>query len=201
MMIKPWNRNKFQQLFLCLTLLGAVIVSATSLAERVTAQGSLDKQLFLPIIIKPACPLSPEEQALANLLLNDANQQRVSFSCHPILAQVARQRATDMAQRDYFDHTTPEGFGPNYLVRQAGYVLPSYYSPALDGNNIESIAAGFPTAATTWQQWMGSTPHRTQLLGLNSFFAEQTEYGIGYAYNPNSEYLYYWVVITAKPGP
>ncbi|MCL4300460.1 MAG: CAP domain-containing protein [Anaerolineae bacterium] len=200
-MFKTWNRNNFQQLFLRLTLLGAVILNATVVAERVIAQGSLDKQLFLPLIIKPACPLSLEEQALANLLINDANQQRASLSCHPVLAQVARQRAEDMAQRDYFSHTTPEGYGPNYLVRQAGYVLPSFYSTALDGNNIESIAAGFPTAAATWQQWMGSTPHRTQLLGLNSFFAEQTEYGIGYAFNPNSEYLYYWVVITAKRGP
>jgi uncharacterized protein YkwD len=80
-------------------------------------------------------------------------------------------------------------------------VLPSYLSTALDANNIESIAAGYPTAISTWQQWMGSTPHRTQLLGLNSFFAEQTDYGIGYAYNPNSTYLHYWVVITAKRGP
>lgn len=198
MMIKPWNRNNFQQLFLLLTLLGAVILSANLLADRVIAQ---DTQLFLPVIFKPACPLSPEEQALANLLINDVGQQRVSFSCHPILAQVARQRAEDMAQRGYFSHTTPEGYGPNYLVRQAGYVLPSYYSTALDGNNIESIAAGFPTTAAAWQQWMGSTAHRTQLLGLNSFFAEQTEYGIGYAYNPNSDYLHYWVVITAKRGP
>jgi hypothetical protein len=200
-MIKTWNRNDFQQLFLRLTLLGIVIVSVNLLAERVIAQGSLDKQLFLPVIIKPACSFSPEEQALSDLLINDPDQQRAVLTCQPILAQVARQRAEDMAQRGYFDHITPEGYGPNYLVRQAGYVLPSYYSTALDGNNIESIAAGYPTAAATWQQWMGSTAHRTQLLGLNSFFAEQSEYGVGYAYNPNSLYKHYWVVITAKPGP
>ena len=201
MLIKLWTRNNFEQLLLSLTLLAAVILSAHLLGEGVAAQGSSDKHVFLPIIIKPVCPLNSEEQALADLLLNDANQQRTSLTCHPTLAQVAHQKAEDMAQRGYFSHTTPEGYGPNYLVRQAGYILPSYYDTALDGNNIESIAAGYPTAAATWQQWMGSTPHRTQLLGLTSFFAEQTEYGIGYASNPNSTYQYYWVAITAKPGP
>ena len=123
------------------------------------------------------------------------------LTCHRVLAQVARERALDMAQRRYFSHTTPEGYGPNYLVREAGYILPSYYGVENNANNIESIAAGNSTASATWQQWMGSSPHRTHLLGLIPFFAEQIEYGIGYAYDPNSPYRYYWVIITAKPGP
>lgn len=197
-MIQTRNKNNFQQLLLNLAVLTAIFLSACLLSSQAIAQNS---KIFLPIIIKPICLSQAQEQELANLLLNDPGQQHPVLTCHPILAQVARQRAEDMAQRDYFDHVTPEGYGPNYLVRQAGYVLPSYYSTALDANNIESIAAGNATAAATWQQWMGSTPHRTQLLGLGSFFAEQTEYGIGYAYNPNSQFRYYWVVITAKRGP
>lgn len=197
-MIQTRKRNNFQQLLLGLVVLTAVLLSAGLLSSRAIAQNS---EVFLPIIIKSICLSRAQEQEVANLLLNDPGQQRSVLICHPLLAQVARQRAEDMAQRDYFDHTNPEGYGPNYLVQQAGYMLPSYYSTALDANNIEAIAAGYSTAAATWQQWMNSTPHRTQLLGLNSFFAEQTEYGIGYAYNPNSQYRYYWVIITAKPGP
>ena len=106
-----------------------------------------------------------------------------------------------MARRRYFGHTNPDGFGPNYLVRQAGYVLPSYYGAEPDANNIESIAGGYPTAEATWQGWMSSSGHRDHLLGLTSFWAEQIEYGVGYAYDPTSPYRHYWVVITAKPGP
>lgn len=197
-MIQTRNTPYFRRLLFSLTFLTAILLSAGWFSSRAAAQ---DTQVFLPIIIKSTCLSAPEELELANLLLNDPNQQHSVLTCHPILAAVARQRAADMAQRGYFSHTTPEGYGPNYLVQQAGYVLPSYYSTALDANNIESIAAGYPTAAVTWQQWMGSTPHRTQLLGLSSFFADQTQYGIGYAYNPNSPYQHYWVVITAKPGP
>jgi hypothetical protein len=173
-------------------------LSAGLLSNRADAQNT---QIFLPIIIKSTCLSAPQEQELASLLLSDPNQQHTILICQPTLAAVARQRAADMAQRGYFSHVTPEGYGPNYLVRQAGYILPSYYSTALDANNIESIAAGYATAAATWQQWMSSTPHRTQLLGLDSFFAEQTQYGIGYAANPGSPYRYYWVIIVAKPGP
>lgn len=178
-----------------------LILGNSLFVYSVKAQDPFNHNLFLPIIVKPPCLLNVQEQELGLLLEQDPDQQRASLVCHPILAQVARQRAFDMAERHYFSHTTPEGYGPNYLVRQAGYVLPSYYSTALDANNIESIAAGNSTASDTWQQWMSSTPHRTHLLGLDPFFAEQVEYGIGYASDPDSPYHYYWVVITAKPGP
>lgn len=197
-MMQTKDKCNFRWLLFSLVILIAMLLSAGLLSSRADAQSS---PIFLPIIIKSTCLSAAQEQELANLLLGDPNQQHPVLTCQSTLAAVARQRAVDMAQRGYFSHVTPEGYGPNYLVRQAGYVLPSYYSTALDANNIESIAAGYATAAATWQQWMGSTPHRTQLLGLDSFFAEQTQYGIGYASNPNSPYLYYWVVIIAKPGP
>jgi uncharacterized protein YkwD len=193
-------RQTIKYLFLIgLTFLTLVAFSFST--DRVAAQGPLDKLVFLPLVIKSNCLSNNQEQQIADLLTQDPNQQRISLTCHPILAAVAHQRAEDMATRGYFSHTTPEGFGPNYLVSQAGYVLPSFYSTALDANNIESIAAGNSTASATWQQWMSSTPHRTHLLGLEEFYADQIEYGIGFAYNANAPYRYYWVVITAKPGP
>lgn len=177
------------------------VMSAFSFATQVAADGPLSGKVYLPAIFQTPCLSTPQEQELAMLMIQDANQQRVSPTCHPLLAQVARERARDMARRGYFSHTTPEGYGPNFLVRQAGYVLPSYYGTQNNANNIESIAAGSSTASATWQQWMGSSAHRTHLLGLVPFFAEQIEYGIGYANDPDSPFGYYWVVITAKPGP
>lgn len=158
--------------------------------------------LYLPLVSKaPTCLLNLQEQQIAEYMRTHPEQQRPSFICDPILAQVARARAQDMADRAYFGHTNPDGFGPNYLVRQAGYPLPGWYGNAPDANNIESIAAGYSTAEAAWNGWMGSTGHRTHLLGLDPFWAEQIEYGIGYVEKPGSPYTYYWVAITAKRGP
>jgi uncharacterized protein YkwD len=164
-----------------------------------TEEPNLAPRAYLPFISLPACNPNHQEQQLAALMASDPGQQRPSLTCHPALAQVARERALDMVERHYFSHTNPDGYGPNYLVRQAGYVLPSYYQTAPTANNIESIAAGNPTASLTWAQWMSSSGHRRHLLGTESFFAEQVEYGIGYA--NGGFYGHYWVVITAKPGP
>jgi uncharacterized protein YkwD len=163
---------------------------------------TLDEFAYLPVVIRsPTCQLNEYETRIAELMQTHPEQQRASLTCDPILAQVARERAVDMATRNYFDHTNPDGFGPNYLVRQAGYPLPSWYDTAPNANNVESIAAGYSTPDAAWQGWMGSTPHRTHLLGLDPFWAAQIEYGIGYAYNPASDYDHYWVVITAYKEP
>jgi uncharacterized protein YkwD len=165
--------------------------------------------VFLPFIAREEipeeppteCDLNAQELQIAQYMIEHPEQQRPSLTCHPILAQVARERAQDMADRGYFSHTNPDGYGPNYLVQQAGYILPAYYDQSPDGNNIESIAGGYPTAEAAWAGWMGSEGHRTHLLGLDPFWAEQIEYGIGYVYEPGSDYGHYWVVITAKQGP
>lgn len=156
---------------------------------------------FKLVTERDICQLNAEELALANLFQNDPNQQRINMQCDPILAQVARERALDLGVRNYFNHVNPDGYGPNYLVQQAGYILPSFYSQDIDGNNIESIQGGCSTASCAWSSWMNSDGHSKHLLGLSSFFAQQTDFGVGYAYVPNSKYGYYWVIITAVKGP
>jgi hypothetical protein len=180
-------------LILLLGLSGAPARGASS------EEPSLPPQAYLPFIARRACNPDHQEQQIAALMASDSGQRRPSLMFHPILAQVARERAQDMVDRLYFSHTNPDGLGPNYLVRQAGYVLPGFYGTARDANNIESIAAGNPTASMTWAQWMNSDGHRRHLLGTVPFFADQIEYGIGYACG--GEFDHYWVVITAKPGP
>jgi uncharacterized protein YkwD len=105
-----------------------------------------------------------------------------------------------MGRRHYFDHVNPEQQGPNYLVRLASYVLPDEYGTARSSNNIESIGAGAREAEVMWNAWMESSKHRTHLLGQGDFHRAQTDYGIGFARVPGSDYQYYWVVITAKPA-
>jgi len=157
---------------------------------------------YIPLVTNPnptSCSLNAQEQAVASLAINHPDQGRKTLDCHPILAQVARERALDMGTRRYFSHTNPDGYGPNYLVRQAGYQLPSWWPTEPTENYIESIAGGYPTPEAAWQAWLDSPGHQRHVLGENEFWAEQTNYGIGYAYVAGSPYRHYWVFITAPP--
>lgn len=142
--------------------------------------------------------LGPQELALAHLFENDRQQRRPLMHCDPVLTRVARSRAADMATRGYFAHVTPEGDGPNRHVSRAGYTLPSVYGTRRNANNVEVITAGDETAEQAWRSWLASRSHRRQVLGLDKFFADQRDYGVGYAENPHSRYETYWVLITAR---
>ena len=161
-----------------------------------------DVYAYLPLLTRPnACDLNEEEAAMADLATGHPDQERETMSCHPILAQVARAHAIDMAVRDYFLSVNPEGLGPNVRVEQAGYQLPEWYDHHEDpaANNIESIAAVYPTAEAAWNSWLDGAGHQEHVLGESDFFADQTNYGIGYAFDPGSIYTHYWVFITAPP--
>lgn len=147
-----------------------------------------------------AVPLAGEEQELANRLVADRGQHRDKsrMTLDPILTSVARARAQDMATRRYFSHVNPDGLGPNFLVRAAGYALPSGWS-GRSGNFIESIGAGHSTAGEAWEAWMRSPMHRTHLLAQGSFYRNQTNFGIGSYSDPSSPFRRYWVIITAPP--
>ncbi len=157
--------------------------------------------ILLAQLAGSALSLTPEEQALAARLVNDPGQHRNRFELtrDPILTAVARSRAIDMAKRRYFSHVNPDGNGPNYLARAAGYPLPSGWGTSRAGNYVESIGAGYRTAEEAWQGWMKSSPHRTHLLATQSFYRNQTNVGIGYCYDPASPYQRYWVILTAPP--
>ena len=143
------------------------------------------------------CGLNEQEQAVAQFMTADPNQQRQNPVCDPILAQVARARARDMALRNYLDHTDPDGNGPNTHARNAGYPLPDWYGTAQNSNNIESIGGGYPGANDVWQAWINSESHRIHVLGTEAFYGEQRAYGVGYYYNEDSLLKHYWVFISA----
>jgi len=142
-----------------------------------------------------------QEQAIATYMITNPAQGRPYMVLDPVIEGVARARAKDMAVRNYFGHVNPDGVAANYLLRQAGYQLPAWWGTVPTDNYVESIAAGYASPADTWNAWMNSPPHKTHLLGQNSFFASETHYGVGYYYDSNSTYKYYWVVITAPPQP
>ncbi len=172
-----------------------VILALVLLPKNVRAESSTTN-VYIPQVHAPYCIATAQEQALADLLRNDPHQQRTTIDCNLTLSRVANAMAADMATRNYFNTVNPEGNGPNYLVRQAGYILPDYYSQTDDANHIASIAAGLGAADQIW----ASQENSAHLHGSTQFYERQTEFGVGYAYNPNSEYKHYWVTLIAEPG-
>jgi uncharacterized protein YkwD len=190
-------------------LLSLLSLNSPAQAQEHPASPMLAQGVFLPMLaaegqsVEPKqekCELNAEEQAIADYMARAEDQGRDAIHCSPILARIARARAADMAARGYFSHVNPEGHGPNYLVTEAGFKLPSWYDHRDAANNLESIGGGYSTPDNVWSAWMSSPNHREHLLGANSFYADQQELGVGYVNDPNSQYGQYWVVITA-PTP
>lgn len=142
---------------------------------------------------------SVREADLARILVQEPGQRRPRLTRNPVLDSVARARAWDMARRGYFSHVNPDGLGPNRLVEAAGYRLSPEYDRRPTGNDIETAAAGYGTARQAWGWFMRSPPHRAHLLGLDARGLAQTEFGIGYAWRPQTRYGHYWVVLIARP--
>lgn len=144
------------------------------------------------------------EIELACLIWLHPEQSRSAMRWHPTLHQIARDHACDMAERDYFGHTDPEGRGPNDRARRAGYALPPSYDDEDDANNIESLALRGPISSPTLtlEQWLASALHRPHVLGATDFKARQDETATGYCRGHRDGIdLHYWVFVSAQPAP
>ena len=75
--------------------------------------------------------------------------------------------------------------------------VPDTFTSFPTANNIESIVAGFSSFEDAFQAWLDSPAHRPHLLGETSFNADQIEFGVGYAFDPDSTFQHYYVFISA----
>jgi len=105
------------------------------------------------------------------------------------LAQVAQAKAEDMMKRSYFEHTTPEGKGINVLLFEAGYPIPKEWTEPQKNNYFESLIAGnaTPKEGIIYLLRDGGVidhkkaGHRSHLLGIDKFYSNLTDIGIGWA--------------------
>lgn len=89
---------------------------------------------------------------------------------------VAVAHSQDMADRDYFSHTSLDGRSPGDRLTAAGVQWRRYG---------ENIAAGRRTGIDTYDGWVNSSGHRTNML------MDCRSLGVGLAYNKDSKYGYY----------
>lgn len=91
--------------------------------------------------------------------VNWARQER---GCGPVqvdsrLTAAAQGHASDMSNRDYFSHTTPEGVTFDQRIRNAGHPSPG----------AENIARGADSAERVMRMWMESDGHRANILNCD----------------------------------
>ncbi|MFG2500646.1 sigma-70 family RNA polymerase sigma factor [Streptomyces sp. NPDC048441] len=124
---------------------------------------------------KPTRPSSPPQAPAGTSYGQEVtrlvNVERAKSGCGALtqnskLGKAAQGHSDDMAERDFFDHTNPDGDDPGDRVTAAGYRWSTYG---------ENIAAGQGTPAAVMDSWMKSPGHRANILNC-SF----KEIGIGY---------------------
>lgn len=101
-----------------------------------------------------------------------------ALTMHQALRLAARLHSKDMADNNYFSHTSLDGRSPWTRMHDAGYT-----GSAMG----ENIAAGYSTPAAVVAGWMASTGHCNNIM-RGTF----TVIGVGYAYKTNSTYRSYW---------
>lgn len=104
------------------------------------------------------------------LFVEIMNDHRDSVGCARLtwnhdVAQVAQEHSEDMVDRDYFDHTNPDGESPFDRLQNAGI----QYSGAA-----ENIAWGYPSAEAVLDGWLNSSGHRANIDNCSL-----TEHGVG----------------------
>lgn len=104
------------------------------------------------------------------------NEERSAGGCGPLtnnamLHAAALGHSVDMAENDYFSHTSLDGSGMVERVEREGY---RWLSLA------ENIAAGHRSPSEVVDGWMNSSGHRDNIMNCT-----YTEIGVGF-------HNYYW---------
>ncbi len=100
----------------------------------------------------------------------------------------ARKHAADMATRNFFDHTNPDGETFDQRIAKAGY---GSYSQV--GENIAG-GSDIDNAKTAVDGWLASDGHCANIMNAN-----YTEFGAG-AYEGSGDLTFYWTQEFGRPN-
>ncbi|AZU60864.1 SafA/ExsA family spore coat assembly protein [Neobacillus mesonae] len=147
---------------------------------------SANPQFKNPSLIYPGqkvnIPNLSGTKSIENQVIQLTNQERAKNGLKPLtanweLSRVARYKAMDMRDKNYFSHTSPTYGSPFDMIKNFGI---AYRSAA------ENIAAGQTTPAAVVKAWMNSPGHRANILSTST-----NQIGVGYA--KGGSYGHYWV--------
>ncbi|MGW3629157.1 CAP domain-containing protein [Streptomyces sp. NPDC005122] len=139
-------------------------------ATTVPGKTAEPKEPSAPVseVARPKAPVTTApvtvtaETAAQAAVLELVNEERAKVGCTPVtansaLTDLAQSFSEDMALRDFFDHTDPNGLSPWDRAAKAGIT-------ALGGEN---IARGQADAAAVMDAWMNSEGHRANILNCD----------------------------------
>ncbi|SOC08763.1 spore coat assembly protein SafA/uncharacterized YkwD family protein [Ureibacillus xyleni] len=135
---------------------------------------NVNPQLANPNLIYPGQKINvPEQegQAVETEVVRLVNVERAKVGLPALksdweVARVAEDKSQDMADKNYFNHTSPTYGSPFTMLKNYGI---NYRSAG------ENIAQGQRTAAEVVNAWMNSSGHRANILNKNF-----THIGVGY---------------------
>jgi hypothetical protein len=126
--------------------------------------------------------------------LNVINRERAKLGLAPLslstkLNNAAQWLAQDMASKNYISHIDSLNRNPYQRLDAFGYNATTVRG--------ENIAAGYSDPETTYQQWYDTCDpdvdgNCTYAHRVNMLNPKYKAIGIGLAYDPNSDYKYYW---------
>ena len=126
-------------------------------------------------------PTDHETTSQAEAVLKLVNDERAKQNLKPLtlsakLTDIATMKSKDMADKNYFDHTSPTYGSPFQMLQDFGVT----YKAAG-----ENIAAGQKSPEEVMNAWMNSSGHRANIMNAN-----YTELGVGYY--QGGQYGVYW---------
>ena len=116
---------------------------------------------------------------------NEAKPAVAAPAWNDTLFTVAAAHSQDMAQRNYFSHTSPDGKTASDRAPTAGYRF-----TALG----ENIAAGQSSVATVMHGWLASAGHCRNIM--NAAF---TQVAVACVSTSRPQYPTYWTMVLGKP--
>lgn len=132
-----------------------------------------------------------------NQLVEILNKARKEKGLQPLiwnedLARASRYHAYDMASQNYFTHESKDlKNGKHITLGSAFDRIKLFYKDSFV--NSENIAAGNESPQATYMQWYNSKGHYE-----NMFNPESKYVGVGFYFDPNSQWNSYWVFCTAR---
>jgi uncharacterized protein YkwD len=173
---------------------GADSTSSAASGNTTTTPGSVPIET-VAVAPEASCNIAGFGQAM----LDAVNQARATgrncgtdfypavgaLAWNTLLAVAAAGHSTDMANNNYFSHTSRDGRSPTDRIAATGY-LGSYWG--------ENIYAGSGDVAAAVNAWLNSPGHCANIM--NSHFKD---FGAACAHNSSSTYGNYWTQDFASP--
>ncbi|MDQ3930795.1 MAG: CAP domain-containing protein [Chloroflexota bacterium] len=155
-------------------------------------KAALERRGGQPATVAPQqAPKPPAQVNLSDMeryMFDAINGQRAAAGLAPVqiagnVTDLARSRSTDMAQRNYFSHTTPEGAKFLQMLQDRGIPY-KYAGEILARNNYPDAEAG----KVALDSYLGSAPHKAIMLD-----GRYNMVGVGYA--KSADGMHYYTVI------